>query len=235
MLRIAIVEDDEKYADLLQEYLKKYGEERSEEFCCVVHKNAVVFLNNYKANYDIVFMDIDLPHMNGMTASQKLREVDKQVVLVFVTNLAQMAIKGYEVNAYDFIVKPVSYYDFSMKLNKIRRYLSTRVSDEISIAIGKGIVRVMTSLITYIEVLDHKLIFHTEEQDYVSYGSLNKLETNPKMKNFARCNACYLVNLQHVRKVEGYTVFLGSAELSISHPRRAAFLKRLSEYLGTVT
>ena len=116
MLRIAIVEDDEKYADLLQEYLKKYGEERSEEFCCVMHKNAVVFLNNYKANYDIVFMDIDLPHMNGMTASQKLREVDKQVVLVFVTNLAQMAIKGYEVNAYDFIVKPVSYYGVQMQI-----------------------------------------------------------------------------------------------------------------------
>ena len=59
-----------------------------------------------------------MPYIDGMKTSRKLREVDQNVALIFITNLMQYAIKGYEVNALDFMLKPVKYYDFEMKMNK---------------------------------------------------------------------------------------------------------------------
>lgn len=59
-----------------------------------------------------------MPHLNGMEAAQKIRELDKEVVIVFITNMAQYAIKGYEVDALDFILKPLNYYTFSMRFTR---------------------------------------------------------------------------------------------------------------------
>ena len=69
-------------------------------------------------DYDIVFMDIELPGINGMEAAHRLREIDQQVILIFVTNMAQFAVKGYEVDALDYIIKPAQYGPLSIKLDR---------------------------------------------------------------------------------------------------------------------
>ena len=66
--------------------------------------------------FDIVLMDIDMPGMNGMETARALRKVDAAVILIFVTNMAQFAISGYEVDATDFILKPVNKYSFAIKI-----------------------------------------------------------------------------------------------------------------------
>ena len=112
MRNIAIVDDDENIRQQLQSYLKKYTENFGEDFVVSEFSIPEAFLTNYKSNYDVVFMDIDMPGMNGLQAAKRLRELDEKVVLIFVTNLAQYAIKGYEVAATDFVVKPVEYSKF---------------------------------------------------------------------------------------------------------------------------
>lgn len=232
MLKVAIVEDEDEAAELLAEYLKTYGEKSGQEFMAMRYKNPVVLLTNYPADFDVIFMDIDMPQMNGMEASKKIRELDNDVPIIFVTNLAQMAIKGYEVQAFDFVVKPLSYYGFSMKMDKLCRYIEGRIGAELLLTTGKGYVRLNTANITYIETLGHQLIYHTLNDYYIAYGSLKKLETNPNLTNFARCNACYLVNLRYVRRVNGYTLLVWNQELEISRPKRKEFLARLNQYMG---
>ena len=73
---------------------------------------------NYKMIFDIIIFDIDMPGINGIDTARKLREMDSNVTIIFVTNIAQYAINGYEVDAVDYILKPVSYYDFSMKFHR---------------------------------------------------------------------------------------------------------------------
>ena len=112
MINVAIVDDDEKVADMLRSYLERFSKENDIEFQAESFGCAVDFLSAFTDRYDIVFLDIELPDMNGIDAARKMREIDGTVALIFVTNMRQYAINGYEVNADDFIVKPVPYFDF---------------------------------------------------------------------------------------------------------------------------
>lgn len=130
MINVAIVEDEDCAANNLSEYLNTFGRQNNTEIKAERFRDAISLLTGYSGKFDIVFMDIELPEMNGMDAAKKLREIDMSVTLVFVTNMAQYAVKGYEVGAVDYIVKPVSYYDFSLKLRRIlyrSRFSSARV------------------------------------------------------------------------------------------------------------
>ena len=110
MTRIAIVEDDALSAKLLFSYIKKYEQETNGEFEAIIFENGYKFLENYKSGaYEIIFMDINMPHLSGIETAIDLRKLDESVALIFVTNLAQYAINGYEVSALDFMLKPVSY------------------------------------------------------------------------------------------------------------------------------
>ena len=117
MLQVAIVEDSEDAAKLLRDYLTRYESTVDERFHITCFSNAVAFLEPYRG-YDLVFMDIEMPHMNGMEGALWLRTVDTQAKLIFVTNMAQFAARGYEAEALDFMVKPVAYADFSFKMKR---------------------------------------------------------------------------------------------------------------------
>lgn len=107
MYNIAIVEDSKEATDVLKSYFDRFSEEMGARFNVVCFDNALDFLENYSSAFNLVLMDINMPHMDGMEASHRLREIDNNVTLIFVTNMAQYAIRGYEVGATDFIVKPV--------------------------------------------------------------------------------------------------------------------------------
>ena len=131
MLNIAIVEDDPQAAGLLTDYLDRYAQERGISCNSVIFNDAVDFLTGYKASFDLVFMDIELPGLDGMEAARRLREMDRSVILIFVTNMANFAVKGYEVDALDFIVKPVTYFPFSIKLDRAVKRLESRQEREL--------------------------------------------------------------------------------------------------------
>ena len=122
MIRIAIVEDEKVYSDLIKEYLDRYLKEYKDDiigFDISVYDNAISFLENYKpSRCDLVFLDIMMPHIDGMRAAEKLREVDNSVIIIFITNMGDYAVRGYDVNATAFIKKPVSYSDFEAKLKR---------------------------------------------------------------------------------------------------------------------
>ena len=126
-LRIAIVEDDQIANARLVDYLKKYQDESKIEMQVKSYPNSSLFLNGYNGNFDIIFMDIELPDMNGLDAIKRIRERDSDVMVIFVTNMAQYAVKGYEVQAFDFIVKPVQYYSFEKKLTLAIKQLDKRM------------------------------------------------------------------------------------------------------------
>ncbi len=117
MLHVAVVEDNDRDAEYLLSPLKRYGRENNMEIEAKRYVNGILFLEQYRGDFDLVFMDIDMPAMNGMNTAKALREMDAHVVLIFVTALARFALNGYEVDAFDFIVKPLQYNFFSSNMS----------------------------------------------------------------------------------------------------------------------
>ena len=163
MLGIAIVEDDREQAALLETHIKRYAAEHQLVLSVSVFYDAVTFLEKYTQGYQMIFMDIKMPMLDGMDAARFLRERDQKVVLVFVTTMRQYAIQGYDVDAADFIVKPVNYPEFALKftrlLGKVER--PEAVSPDVFIKTENSFVRLALSDIFYVEVNGHYCVYHT--------------------------------------------------------------------------
>lgn len=229
---VAIVEDSPAEAELLRSYFARFTREHGVEFTLTCFASGEEFLNKYRPAYDLVLMDIGLPGHNGMETAAALRERDRSVTLIFVTNMAQFAVKGYEVDAFDFVVKPVGYSNFALKLQRALNKLDTRRDTEVLVTLSDSMVRLAASQIKYIEISGHRMVYHTTDGELYAYGNLKEVEATLGGGMFARCNNCYLVNLNYVRAVQGHTVTVGTDELQISRPRRKAFIQALNDYLG---
>lgn len=227
MIKVAIVEDDKNAQAVLTDFLQKYPR----SFSVRVFSSAVEFLSGFTPVYDIIFMDIDMPYLDGMSAARKLREHDPEVCLIFVTNMAKFAINGYEVSAFDFILKPVEYAVFKIKLDRVMRHLSTKTKRAIMVSSGESRFKIPVTDIKYVEIIRHKIIYHTVHQNIVSYGTLKSVEEALGDPLFVRCNSCYLVNLRYVSAIKGDSVIVEDESLLMSSRRKSSFEKALADYL----
>lgn len=233
MLNISIVEDETDAALQLEGALKQYSAEYHVPMQIHIFANAITFLDKYAGKFDLVFMDIMMPMLNGMDAAHALREKDSKVMLVFVTSMVQYAIQGYEVSAADFIVKPVRYLQFKLKFTRMLdklRAAPTRNHPDILVKTDSGIIRLMPQNITYVEVRAHHCIYHTRSGDYRQYQTMKSAAELLEPVGFAKCNNYLLVNLAHVTKISGMTAYVAGEELPISHPRKNEFTGQFAAY-----
>ncbi len=233
MIRIAIVEDESLSSQLLSEMIHRYSSQKNASVDVSVFSDGDSFLEKKNDRFDLVFLDINMPGKNGMEVAKEFRRYQTETFLIFVTDLAQYAIKGYEVDAMDFLVKPVNYNHLSSRLDKIFRLIHEKSKDsKFQIRSSKGIVAVSPYEIRYVEVLEHTLIFHMGDELIYSSGSLNEMEKKLSSFDFVRCNNCYLVNLAFVTSISKYTLYIHDDTLSISRNRKKMFMEAFTEYLG---
>lgn len=159
-IRAAIVEDDAAHAEILRGHLLQYGREQKIDITAEIFTSGLDFVSDYVPRFDVVFMDIEMPHMNGMDCAFKLREADKDVPLVFVTSMVQYAVKGYEVGATGYMVKPVEYFPFSVLMGRVRDKIAANGGKRLCVGSGDHIWRISLRDLYYVEVLDHYLIYH---------------------------------------------------------------------------
>ena len=137
-MRIALVDDDRNDRSQLRTYISNYlGEEGAD---CEIEEfeNALTFLSGYAYTFDLVVMDIDMPGLSGIEAARQLREKDPHVTLMFVTNMPQYALEGYAVEAVDYLLKPLSYPDFRLKMQKARRYIARNADLPLALSTSGG-------------------------------------------------------------------------------------------------
>lgn len=227
-MNIAVIEDDKKSAEVLQKYLCKYSEENGVGFDVCLFSSAEEFLKKYrKAIYSIIFLDIDLPGISGMDVANYVRSVDDCVPILFVTKMAQYAQQGYSVNALDFLLKPINYHEFSIKMKKAVNVARTFFDHAVLLPVNSGFCRVSTDKIIYVEVMGHQLIYKLTDGEIMARGSLTEVESRLEKFGFLRCNSCYLVNTRFIDSVQGNEVIVAGYTLKISHPKRRSFLREL--------
>lgn len=232
MLRIAIAEDESACVRQLEGYLERYRGESGEQLEVRVFADGQTLVEEYRPIYDLVLLDIEMPRLDGMSAAKRLREMDKTVIIIFITNMAQYAIRGYEVDAMDFVLKPMSYQAFAFKMRKVTAALQQRRQSSVVLQLAGGVKKLLTDEICYIETISHRLYIHTVDGVVTAPGTLREIEEQLSGFHFSRCNKCYLVNLRHVGEVRQNLVLVGKNELLISRPRKKEFLQELTDYLG---
>lgn len=234
MIRVAVVEDEKIYMDQIKEYLDQYQKDGGEELSVTVYKDGDDILRDYKAQFDIIFMDIQMKFVDGMSAAEEIRQSDSEVVIIFITNMAQYAIRGYQVDAMDYVLKPITYFSFSQKLAKAISRIHKKSAKYVKVPVKGGIKRMSTSDIYYVESDGHNLIFHTREGETVSQGTMKSAEEVLGELNFSRGNKCYLINLEHVEGVQDKCAVVKGKKLILSRAGIKRFMQDLAKYWGEV-
>lgn len=232
MFKISVVEDDFDTRNRIVSALNEYSKAHNVLFQISAFDNADAFVSTYKHDVDIIFMDIELPGINGMDATKLIRKRDQKVIIVFVTNMASYAVEGYQVNALDFILKPLDKSTFEMKMNRIMDKAKLNQDVFISISYNHQTVLINISELIYVEVVDHYLYFHLTKNEYKVRGSLNSYEDDLTRKGFLRCNNYAIVNPFYIIGINQDNVIIRNGKISISRQRKKAFLESLANYLG---
>ena len=231
-MRIALVDDDRNDRSQLRTFISDFLNEENERCEIVEFENALTFLSDYAFTFDLVVMDIDMPGLSGIEAARQLREKDPHVTLMFVTNMPQYALEGYAVEAVDYLLKPLSYPDFRLKMQKAKRYIARNADLPLALSTSEGIFRCNVSDILYVESRLHYLYYHTNGQSIKVRGKLSEVADTLLPYHFARPGESYLVNFRHLQSIEGNEILVGGDRLPLSRRRRGEFISAFTRYMG---
>lgn len=228
MINIAIVDDTAEDAQTLIDFCSRYSQEKRVEFSIKTFNNGVTFVTSENLDYDIIILDIKMPYMSGLQAAKKIRETNSQVVIVFVTSMQQYAIRGYEVSASDFIVKPVSYSMFEVKFDRILSLVPKNRDQAIFIKTNRALRVIQYADILLVESQKHKLIYHTISGDYETWGTMKEVCNKLEGLGFALCSSSCLINVRYVDGLDANNVYVRDTAYPISRLKRKSFLDALT-------
>lgn len=232
MLNICIVEDELDNLNRLKECIERFCKENGHSCNIESFSDGLDFLASYRPGYDLVFFDIQLTSIDGMETARRLRQLDSYVGIIFVTNLLKYAIHGYEVNAFDYIIKPVDYYDFSVRMKKFIERFPQKEEQKLLLSFGGKKWCIAVREITYVETQGHNILYHLVNGDISVHGSLTEAEHMISSDCFIRCNSGFLVNLNHVQAVDKDSVCVAGKWLPISRPKKKEFITAVTKFIA---
>ena len=231
MLLVAIADDDPQDAALLKGLVEDYFAKSNTAVMTHVFSDGLEFIRSPE-NHDIVFLDIQMGKLDGLETARFLRKIGRESILIFVTNMAQFAIQGYEVDALDFIVKPASAASITYVLDKAMKRLHSGSGASFSLKTAKETVSISANDIAYVEVFDHNLVYHTTKGEYTVRGRLSDVMDKLEPERFVLCNRSFIVNLRYVSNITADYLLVGDTKISISKSHRKELMQRFSSFLG---
>lgn len=234
MIKIAICDDSNKILAGMKKIVERYIGEEKQEIVPYFFGSGSQLLANYQGGIDIIFLDIKMPGLNGIETAEKIRKIDKDVIIIFLTSMLQYAIESYKVMAGNYITKPVSYARIKLELDRWIQVLDMRDDPYIAFHNSEGRYKILLKKISYIETYKRNILVHTDSGNIICYWKLKEMEAKIEEYGFVRCHSAYLVNLFYVNSIENMEVQLCKKErLPISKTKRKRFLEEVARYWGT--
>ncbi len=233
MIRVAIVDDDLEDSARLESLLQRFSKENNEHFQSACFSNTLLFLQKESGAYDLIFLDIDMPQLDGIDLAKKIRQRDEKASLIFITNYRQFALDGYSVHAYSYLLKPAVYPQLETALAPLVRQLE-RERGKYIVLRGRSLTQTINidDIVCAIVVGGHRLeyVLRGKEEHVVYYGTLKKAIDSLPPERFVKISGSAFVNLDYVEGAAGDIVTIGGLRLPISRMMKknflAAWLKR---------
>lgn len=229
MLRIAVCDDDASALctamDLLQHYNKA-------EIQTDAYSSGEALLASGK-KYDILLLDIDMDGLDGIETAKRIREADKEVKLIYVTNYSDYTIFAFAVHAFAYLLKPLKQEELFAQLDEALCYgISTR-EQELEFQTREGIVRVASSRILYFEYWNRQVVLHTAEHFWHMKRRITEVAQEMEAFGFAMPHKSFVVNLYAVQRIHNYEILLtDGSRIPLSQKKAVNFRRALNEYLA---
>lgn len=221
MVRIAIIDDDKSWISKAEKCIKDFY--RDKEIEVAAYESGKSFLEA-DVEYDIAFMDIEMPEKDGFETTTEYRAKYAETIIIILTTHTEMSRKGYLINAFRYIDKVKMESEIEEALRAIEYTFLQRATIKVRL-IGVGTVEVTLRDLVYIETCKRNLILHTRTNEYLCNCTMEQMEEELKKKGFFRCHKSYIVNLDCIKKIEKGRLYLYNGEEIIISRRKIGELK----------
>ena len=231
MIHIAICDDEKYMSDHIRSFVSDFFRKKNREISLHMFSGGEELLS-YTGQIDILFLDIQMKDMDGMETARKLRADQFRGFLVFITVLKEMVFQSFEVQAYDYLVKPVDKKQFEKTMDRL--YASMQNASEDILLVQKGyegrIIR--EEEIVFCEIIDRKIYLNLTSGEVVDYYErLEHLETKLD-SHFFRCHRSYLINLKHLKGYKNGTAYMDDGkEVPVSRLRSRELSDVVLQYM----
>ena len=231
MIHIAICDDEKHMSDHIRAMASDFFRKKNREICFRTFSSGEELLS-YDGQIDILFLDIQMKGMDGIETARKLRASKFQGFLIFITVLKEMVFQSFEVQAYDYLVKPVDEKQFGKTMERL--YASMQNASEDSLLVQKGyegrIIR--EDEIVFCEIIDRKIYLNLTSGEVVDYYErIENLESKLD-SHFFRCHRSYLINLKHLKGYKNGTACMDNGkEVPVSRLRSREFSGVVLQYM----
>lgn len=232
-MKVAICDDEKNQRTKLHEFLQesKYRSDISEieEF-----ESGEALLRKYKdgTNYEIIILDIKMGGITGIKTAEEIRKMDSRVLIIFITSLAEYALKGYSVRAFNYIIKPIGKNRFLEIFAEAAREVECKLEKRIQFKLSKfNFINIELDKIFFLESFGRKLVINYNQDQLEYYGKISDEETRLNTYGFARIQKSYLINLRHIERVhEGEITLSNGNRLPLGSNYREKFLEQYLDY-----
>lgn len=231
MICIAICDDEKYMSDQIQELACAFFGRRNRE-TAIRRFSCGRELLEYDGQIDILFLDIQMKGMDGMETAKRLRAGKFRGFLIFITVLQEMVFQSFEVQAYDYLVKPIEEARFEKTMERLLASMCSAGGSSLLVQKGYESRIIQKEDIVFCEIIDRKIYLNLASGEVVDYYErIENLETKLDSR-FFRCHRSFLINLGHLRGYKNGTAYMDNGrEIPVSRLRGKEFSSVILEYM----
>jgi DNA-binding LytR/AlgR family response regulator len=232
-IHIAICDDNKIFCSQLNSFIQRFNKDNNINCEVNIFSSGIELLCQYTDEYKIIILDIEMYGMNGIETALEIRKKNQKVIIWFLTVSESYVMEGYKAEAYKYLIKPLTYEEFSKEFSDSIRWMEEKYVSPIVVEYKNEIFNLEADDILFIEVFGHKLIYHLQEEAITTIDTLKNIEVELRKSNFLRIHRSYLVNLKKVKTFNKIEVIMQNNErIPISKYKEKEFKEAYTHLWG---